>query len=93
MQRTIVLKGHTLGVVMPFFDGTMLQIQILHTSVLRGSPISGDPLSAMGTMMFNPETDEFREATEQDFNDFRVMSHPDYFKEFVDERQTPACLV
>lgn len=85
MQRAIVLNNHTLGIVYPFGD-TMLQIQILHSSVLRGSPISGDPLAAMGTMMFNPETDTFREATEQDFNDFRVVSHPDYFAEFVDTR-------
>lgn len=85
MQRAIVLKEHTLGIIYPFGDN-MLQIQILHSSVLRGSPISGDPLSAAGTMMFNPETDTFREATEQDFNDFRVLSHPDYFAEFVDTR-------
>ena len=46
MQRAIVLNNHTLGIVYPFGD-TMLQIQILHSSVLRGSPISGDPLAAM----------------------------------------------
>ena len=40
----------------------------------------------LGTVMFNPETDDFREATEQDFDDFLVMSHPDYFGEFVDHR-------
>lgn len=87
MRKSVVLKGHTLGVVYPFGrTGKLLQLQILHSSILRGSQFSGSQAAMLGTVMFNPETDDFREATEQDFDDFLVMSHPDYFGEFVDHR-------
>ena len=79
MIRSIVLEEHTLGVVYPM--GNLFQLQILHTSPLRGSPIQGDPLSSMGTMVFCPYTSKYRTATEQDFNDFRVSFHPDYLTE------------
>ena len=76
MTRTIVLDEHTLGVIYP--NG----LQILHTSILRGSPIQGDPLSAMGVLAFDPVlmANRFRPATEQDFTNFRVAFHPDYLK-------------
>ena len=69
MTRTIVLDEHTLGVVYPN------ELQILRSSVLRGSPHP-----AMGTIAFHPSltVGRFRPATEQDFNDFGVVFHPDY---------------
>ncbi len=77
MIRTIVFKEHTLGVIYP--NG----LQILHSSILRGSPIQGDPLSAAGTLAFDPILDagNFRPATEQDFKDYRVAFHPSYLEE------------
>ena len=83
MTRTVVLDGHTLGVV--FQSGTFEvnnkprhQLSILRASVLRGSPILGDPLAAMGNLEIDLEASSYREATEQDFVDFGVVFHPDY---------------
>jgi hypothetical protein len=68
---TIVLEGHTLGVVHP--NG----LQILRASILRGSPYPGD-----GVIAFDPvlQAGTFRNATEQDFEDFGVVFHPDYLE-------------
>jgi hypothetical protein len=76
MTRTIVLDEHTLGVVFP--NG----LQILKTSILRGSPYCYDPY----LIHFDPvlQAGRFRPATEQDFANFGVMFHPDYLT------QTPA---
>ena len=80
MTRTVVLDGHTLGVIFP--QGRFHELQILRASVLRGSPIAGDPLAAMGTIPIDlNQPDRFREATEQDFTDFGVVFHPDYLTE------------
>lgn len=83
MRRAVVVNGHTLGVVMCSMAG-MLQLQILRASQLAGSSVEGDPCTAIGCLMFDPAVDAWRDATERDFLDFRVCSHPDYFKEFVD---------
>jgi len=66
----IVLDGHTLGVVFP--NG----LQILHTSVLKGSPYTIDP----GLIGFYPvlQAGRFRPATHRDFEDFRV-ANPEYY--------------
>ena len=58
-------------------------LQILRTSILRGSPWLYDPY----LVAFDPvlQAGRFRSATEQDFIDFGVVFHPNYL--------TPACLV
>lgn len=78
IQRAVVIAGHTLGAVMQTEVGG-LEVQILRASVLRGAPASGDSNDLMGVVSFDPARDDFREATEQDFRDFRVVSHPSYF--------------
>jgi len=78
MIKTIVLDEHTLGVIYPN------ELQILRSSVLKGSPHP-----AMGTIAFHPilMQGRFRPATEKDFNDFRVVFHPQYLEE-LDENVT-----
>lgn len=70
-MTAIMLHEHTLGLVRP--EG----LEVLHTSVLRGSPYS----PAAGVVAFDPArlAGKFRIATEKDFADFRVKSHPEYF--------------
>jgi hypothetical protein len=70
MKPVIVLDGHTLGVVFP--NG----LQVLHSSVLRGSPYTIDP----GLIGFDPvlQAGRYRPATHQDFSDFGVAD-PDYY--------------
>ena len=63
----IILEGHTLGIV------RKNQFQILRASVLRGSPYSNQ-----GCLTFDASNDLFQFATCQDFDDYRVMWHPDY---------------
>lgn len=72
IPHTIVLDEHTLGVVYP-----NNRLQILHASILRGSPHPID-----GVIHFDPvlHAGRFRAATEQDFKDYRVQFHPDYLK-------------
>ena len=74
MARTVVLDDHTLGVIYP--NG----LQILRASVLRGSPILGDPCAAMGVIAFDPVVmaGRYRPATRDDFDAFGVSFHPDY---------------
>lgn len=71
MCRTIVLDGHTLGIVYP--DG----LEILRASILRGSPYP-----AMGTIAFDSAlmAGRFRAATEQDFADFGIVFDPAYLQ-------------
>lgn len=70
----IVLNEHTLGVVYP---GN--QLQILRASVLKGSPYP-----SYGLISFNPKNHPFdpkkqwRPATKQDFEDFKVLFHEEY---------------
>jgi len=73
MLKTIVLNEHTLGVVYP--NG----LQILKASVLRG----GSHNIGQHLIAFDPVLNkgQWRDATEQDFQDFGVMFHPDYLKE------------
>jgi len=66
--KAVVLDGHTLGVVL----GDLLQI--LRASVKLGSPFSPSPLTGCV-----PLTGDYRLATPEDFETFRVMPHPDYF--------------
>ena len=68
MRQVIVLNGHTLGVVFP--NG----LQVLHSSVLRGSPFTIDP----GLIGFDPKIHRHRPATRQDFVDFGV-ANPEYY--------------
>jgi hypothetical protein len=70
MPKTIVLNNHTLGVIYP--NG----LQILKTSILRGSPYTYDP----GVIPFDPTKNHYRAATKKDFDEFRVMFHPEYLK-------------
>lgn len=70
--RTVVLEEHTLGVVYPFGDD-FLELQILKSSVLAGSPYPD-----AGTVMFYPKRNNWRAATEQDFAKFNVVFHPHY---------------
>jgi len=68
----IVLDEHTLGIVYPNNN-----LQILHTSILRGSPwgsynpylIHFDPVLMAG---------RYRAATYQDFTDYRI-ANPEYY--------------
>lgn len=71
VSRTIVLDGHTLGVV--FTNG----LQILKSSVLKGSPYP-----AHGVLYFNPVllAGKYRPATKSDFDEFGVVFHPDYLR-------------
>ena len=64
----IILEDHTLGITL---QGTFPHIQVLHTSILKGS--SYDRLC--GPI---PIGNDWRQATEQDFIDFGVHWHPDY---------------
>ena len=77
MTRTIVLDGHTLGVIYPPHD-----LQILKASILRGFGLLGSPLTAMGLRYFDPVVmaGRYREATEQDFHDFGVVFSPHYLE-------------
>lgn len=68
--KAVVMEGHTLGVII---DGEFPTLDILRASVLRGSPynsLSGPVPLVAGS---------FRYATEKDFIDFKVISHPDWF--------------
>lgn len=71
LTRTIVLNGHTLGVIFP--NG----LQILRSSVLRGSPYP-----AHGVIAFDPvlQAGQFRNATEDDFREFGVVCNPHYLE-------------
>lgn len=73
MVRSIVIDGHTLGVICP----DKKTIQILKASVLRGSPFPSS-----GVLAFNPQMTggRYREATEKDFQEFGVVSSPLYFE-------------
>lgn len=69
-MKSIVLDGHTLGVVM----GS--EIQVLRASVLRGSTAP-----AVGTIPLPLDVSRIRPATRQDFADFGVVAHDEYFSD------------
>lgn len=76
MPKTIVLNENVLGCVYP--NG----LQVLRSSILRGGPaLYGD--AGMGLLPFDPvlDKDKFRPATEQDFDAFGVVFHPDYLEQ------------
>ena len=81
MIKSIVLEGHTLGVVFP--NG----LQVLKASVKRG----GGHNIGVSMLYFDPilQAGTFREATEQDFQDFGVCFHPDYLTEYMDTAKAP----
>ena len=66
--RAVILDEHTLGIIM----GN--DIQILRASVLRGSPIQGDPCSATGLLPIPMDKKRLRPATEKDFELYGVSS-------------------
>ena len=65
----VVYKEHTLGYL--FRIGSRLHLGILHTSILKGSPLN--ELSSDVTIL-PCEMKHVREATQQDFDDYRVSS-------------------
>jgi len=70
-KQAVVVNGHTLGVVLRDEDGRA-HIQVLRSSVLRGAPSTIEP------GVINADANDLRPATKADFDDFRVMWHPDY---------------
>lgn len=75
-MRAIVLEGHTLGIIRrakPSESGLHM-VEVLRASVLKGAPSSDVYVLALPT-----DATLYRPATQQDFDDFRVRSHPDYF--------------
>ena len=67
MINLVVINNHTLGYITPERSN---YVQVLHASVLRGSPKSS-PLSAMESILIST-LDILRLASEKDFDDFRV---------------------
>ena len=67
MGRAVVIGEHTLGTIMP--NG----VQVLRSSVLRGSPYEGYPEPGVIALAGN-----WRHATREDFEVYRVGWHPDY---------------
>ena len=65
----VVFKEHTLGYLFRFRSN--LHLGILHASVLKGSPLN--TLSSHVTIA-SYEFENVREATQKDFDDYRVSS-------------------
>ena len=65
----VVYKEHTLGYL--FRSGKSLRLGILHTSILKGSPLNG---LASDVTILPCEIEYVREATQKDFDDYRVSS-------------------
>ena len=65
----VVVREHTLGYL--YRLGSCLQLGILHTSILRGSPWNA---LASQIMILSNEFEHVREATQKDFDDYRVSS-------------------
>lgn len=70
MKRAVVIHENTLGIVLKSEPSNIYQIQVLHPNNL-------------GYDFLYLTKDDFREATEADFEAFRVKSHPDYFREIT----------
>lgn len=66
----VIYRQHTLGLLKS--SDTMDSIDILHASVLRGSPYS------VGQAIINPSPENYRQSTLKDFEDYRVMWNKDY---------------
>jgi hypothetical protein len=64
-----VFREHTLGYL--FRIGDRLQVGILHTSILKGSPFGR---ATESILIFPTQFKDIREATQKDFDDFRVSS-------------------
>ena len=84
--KLVVYNEHTLGYIQP---ETPNIVCILHTSILRGSALSGS------SVIYTDTAKSLRLATEKDFNDYRVCfdgykNNNDYeyqkntIKEFID---------
>jgi hypothetical protein len=64
--KLVVIEEHTLGYINP----NSRMANVLHASILRGSPILGSPLSAMEPILI--ENKAVRLASTKDFDDYRV---------------------
>ena len=69
--KYVVLREHTLGYLIPEIPNT---IGILHGSILRGSLYN----NLDGWTIFNPNADEIRPATADDFKEYRVQLPYDF---------------
>lgn len=70
MKRAIVIDGNKLGIVLKSYPNNIFLVQYLAGT---------DPLQGCD-MVHLPH---YKEAIEADFTRFRVMSHPDYFRELI----------
>lgn len=66
--KLVVFNEHTLGFIDPEYP---TYVHPLQASVIKGSPVSGDPLSAMERIAISPD-DKVRLASAADFNEYRV---------------------
>jgi hypothetical protein len=68
--KIVVLNEHTFGYILPELP---TDVQILHSSILKGSPFGINQSSAPIR-----SGDVIRLATSQDFNEFRVVESNEY---------------
>jgi hypothetical protein len=68
--KIVVLNEHTFGYILPQLPN---DVQILHSSILKGSPFGINQSSAPIR-----SGDVIRLATSMDFNDFRVVESNSY---------------
>lgn len=72
MGRAVVIRDCILAVRHP--DPTHVMLTVLRASVQRGA--SCPDMST--TTLCGLDAAQWREATRQDFDDFRIKHHPDY---------------
>lgn len=65
--KAVVYKEHTLGLL---YEGGL--IEVLRASLLKGAVFSVHPSP------FFAREEDYRQATKQDFDEYRVHWHPDY---------------
>lgn len=70
-KPAVIVNEHTLGILMGG-EGEFKTVQVLHSSVMRGSPYTIQP------GLITAKEGEYRAATKKDFDVYRVLWHPDY---------------